>query len=386
MPAAEVPFLDRAMTETRADLTVTVAVPTIDDARALFDTKLDKKRIQPVWIAVENDGDEPAWVFPIAIDRDYFPPLEVAWKSHRTCAKRTNRTIDAYFDQSAMPWEVTAGGAVAGFVFVNLDRGHKHVPVEVVRSDGIHAFEFVVPVPGLRADHAAVDFEALYENDGFTELATFEALRSWVADLPCCTVNAKGTGSGDPINFVLVATDVAFRNGFVRAGWDETAAMTGGSMMKTVGAAMFGKSYRNAPISPLYAFGRPQDIGLQKGRWNVHQRNHLRLWLAPVTYHGKLVWVGQVSRDIGSRLTTRSPTLTTHKIDPDVDEARDFLVLDLAYAQSLEAFGYVVGMKSSTPEEPGTNLTGDRFWTDGRRAILFLSDERVGVADVRFLD
>ena len=38
-------------------------------------------------------------------------------------------------------------------------------------------------------------------------------------------------------------------------------------------------------------------------------------------YHGKPVWVGQISRDIGSRLTIHSPTLTTHKIDPDVDEA-----------------------------------------------------------------
>ena len=38
-------------------------------------------------------------------------------------------------------------------------------------------------------------------------------------------------------------------------------------------------------------------------------------------YHGKPVWVGQISRDIGSRLTIHSSTFTTHKIDPDVDDA-----------------------------------------------------------------
>ena len=32
-------------------------------------------------------------------------------------------------------------------------------------------------------------------------------------------------------------------------------------------------------------------------------------------YHGKPVWLGQISRDIGSRLTIHSPTFTTHKID-----------------------------------------------------------------------
>ena len=75
-------------------------------------------------------------------------------------------------------------------------------------------------------------------------------------------------------------------------------------------------------MSDLYLFGRPQDLALQKARDNIHQRNHLRLWLSPMRYHGKQVWVGQISRDIGSRLTIHSPTFTTHKIDPDVDEAR----------------------------------------------------------------
>jgi hypothetical protein len=48
----------------------------------------------------------------------------------------------------------------------------------------------------------------------------------------------------------------------------------------------------------------------------------MRLWLTNMRYHDKPVWVGQISRDIGIRLTLHSPTFTTHKIDPDVDEAR----------------------------------------------------------------
>ena len=35
-------------------------------------------------------------------------------------------------------------------------------------------------------------------------------------------------------------------------------------------------------MSDLYLFGRPQDLALQKARDNIHQRNHLRLWLSPM--------------------------------------------------------------------------------------------------------
>ena len=39
----------------------------------------------------------------------------------------------------------------------------------------------------------------------------------------------------------------------------------------------------------------------------------MRLWLAPFSYEGKPVWVGQVSRDIGVMFHWR--TITTHAAD-----------------------------------------------------------------------
>jgi len=385
-PLDDVPFLERAATRTEGELQVTVAVPSVEEARALFDSKLHKKRIQPVWLEIDNRSDRPAWFFPYTVDPDYFAPLEVAWKSHRTWAKKTNRRIDAYFFEQAVPTFVAAGGRASGFVFVNLDLGHKYVPVGLVQDDGLHEFEFVLNVPGFRADHSSVDFRGLYAADEVVDLSSEDDLRQWAAELPCCTTNKKATRAGDPLNFVLVASDRAFVNGVVRAGWDETAAMTSGSKAKTGVAAVFGKTYRNAPISPLYAFERPQDIGLQKARWNIHQRNHLRLWLAPVTFRGTPVWVGQISRDIGSRLTSKTSTFTTHKIDPDVDEARDFLLPDLIWEEVLGAFAYTGGVGASSPDAPGRNLTGDPYFTDGLRAVLFLSESPVSIEDVRYLE
>ena len=65
----------------------------------------------------------------------------------------------------------------------------------------------------------------------------------------------------------------------------------------------------------------------------------MRIWLAPMRYEGSSVWIGQISRDIGVRFTKK--TITTHKIDPAVDDTREFLIEDLAYAQGLAAVGYV---------------------------------------------
>ena len=117
--------------------------------------------------------------------------------------------------------------------------------------------------------------------------------------------------------------------------------MTAGSSWRTVKAFLTGSEYKYSPISALYVFGRPQDIGLQKARDTIHERNHLRLWLSPVRFRGEAVWIGAISRDIGVFFTTRAWNLTTHAIDPEVDEARDYLVEDIATAQALREIRFL---------------------------------------------
>jgi hypothetical protein len=98
------------------------------------------------------------------------------------------------------------------------------------------------------------------------------------------------------------------------------------------------------------------------------------------------VYVGQISRDIGVRWTTRSPTLTTHAIDPDVDDTRDGLVGDLAYSQAVPRIGYVGGVPACGRERPRENLTGDRYFTDGKRAVLFFEERPTSLVDLEILD
>ena len=85
--------------------------------------------------------------------------------------------------------------------------------------------------------------------------------------------------------------------------WDETETITLATCWKTVAAFLLGAEYRYSPVSPLYLFGRSQDFALQRIRESINERLHLRLWLTPLRFHGKPVWVGQVSRDIGVRFT-----------------------------------------------------------------------------------
>jgi hypothetical protein len=135
----------------------------------------------------------------------------------------------------------------------------------------------------------------------------------------------------------------------------------------------------------LYVFGRQQDISGQKARGDVNLRNHLRLWLTPIRYRGKPVWVGQISRDIGVRFIRDIPP-TTHKIDPDTDEARDGLVQDLAYSQAMQKFGYVKGVGAAPRSEPRENLTGDPYFTDGLRLVMFFESRPTTLADIEMLD
>ncbi len=171
---------------------------------------------------------------------------------------------------------------------------------------------------------------------------------------------------------------------FLRAGWDETETITGSTTWKTIQSFFSGADYRYSPVSSLYALGRAQDVAFQWTRDSIHERNHLRLWMTRYTFQGTPIWIGQISRDIGVRLTRK--TITTHKIDPQVDETREYLLENLAQAQALKAFGYARGVGKVAQDDPRGNLTGDPWFTDGLRLVLWISSEPVAISDIEFLD
>jgi len=134
-------------------------------------------------------------------------------------------------------------------------------------------------------------------------------------------------------------------------------------------------------LSGLYVFGRPQDVAFQKAR-ETGQRNKVRLWLAPVQFQGKPFWVGQISRSIGARPISEN---SVHKMDPDVDDSRAYLIQNLLYSQGLLEFGYVKGVGIATIMQPRVNLNGDPYITDGYRPVLWVSSKPIGFKKVGFV-
>jgi hypothetical protein len=76
----------------------------------------------------------------------------------------------------------------------------------------------------------------------------------------------------------------------------------------------------------------------------------------------------------------------THKIDPDVDETRDFLIQNLWYSQGLVKFAFVKGVGAVPISAPRRNLTNDLYFADGLRAVLWVSSDPVDLEEVEFVE
>lgn len=384
-PLSESLFLERAQTKVENNVHVKAAVPDAAETRKIFGIDLYRHGIQPVWIEIENKDEQPIWFFPVGIDPMYFTPLEASFLSHFRFSNTANQKMDHYFFENGKDIYVQQGSVRAGFVFTNLDEGTKAFVVDLVGEDRqVRTFTFFIPVPGLKIDHHKIDFARLYPADTWKDFEDEKGFIEYLQELPCCTVNRDGTETGDPLNLIVVGSAEDVYHAFMRAGWDETETITAGSTWKTGISFLFGGDYRYSPVSALYVFGRRQDAAMQKTRDTIHERNHLRLWLAPVQFQGKLVWVGQISRDIGVRFTWK--TIVTHKIDPDVDETRSYLSQDLLYSQVLSKFAFVKGVGASPIESPRQNLTGDPYFTDGLRIVLWVSSKPVAFEKIEFIE
>ena len=373
---------DRFHSVTQDGVRVTSSVPSSSETIQIFGMGLYARNIQPVWLRIENLTDDDFWFLPTGVDEAYFTPIETSYRGQNRIPF-LDWVISRDFHALRMDMHIGPNETRSGYVFTRVDQGTKSFNVDVISQDEQFRMSFFVPVPGLKIDHYQVAWESLYDESEIRDV-DLDGLFSSIESLPCCVTNKNGKNNGDPLNLVIVGDIFDAYYSFLRAGWDETETIYGSSLWKTLGSALSGSEYRYSPVSALYVFGRAQDIALQKARTSIHNRNHLRLWLTPLRYEGQPVFVGQISRDIGVRFTWKS--VTTHKIDPDVDETREYLLEDLAYAQSVRGFGYAGGVGAASFDSPRTNLTGDPYFSDGLRLIIFLSAEATDISEIEFVD
>lgn len=413
-------FSSRAQTQENSKAHVTVAVLDAVEANRLFGVPLARRGIQPVHLRITNRSDALIRLLLVRIDPNYYTPLEAAATSHFSIAKRlsafglagwifflpllllvpfkvftayrANRRMDEFFGSQGFHLRpIPPGGVSEGFVFTSFDLGTKIIHVSLHSTGDVldsatgqidaHGtsgaeieFTFSVPVPGIAADYLRRDFEAMDAPGSLVE-CDVPTLAKRLCEMPPTTADAKKTRSGDPVNLIVIGEFDTLLGAFA-ARWDESEIITLATCWKTTRAFILGSHYRYSPVSALYLFGRSQDIAMQRSRRSINERLHLRLWLTSLRFQGKSVWVGQVSRDIGVRFTMKTWNLTTHRVDPDVDEARDYVIEDLLEAGRIEATGYVDGVAPCDSTSPRRNLTGDPYFTDGKRAVILLSATR----------
>lgn len=396
-------FLDRV--ETQADHGLEVGVVVLDaiESQRYFGVPMARRGVQPIWLRVVNNSDVSYRLHVISIDPDYFSPLEAAAINRFSIGKRlasfglliwfflpllliaplriwavhkANRRMEEVFKRSAIPLRaIDPGKHAEGFVFTPLDVGSKRIQLRLMGPDQVKEFSFTISIPGLDADHRRTLDQHAWRTEEIVDCEVPDLI-SRLAQAPRATTNAHKTREGDPVNLVIVGEFETILSAFA-SRWDETEILSLKSCWRTACSFLLGQEYRYSPVSPLYLFDRHQDFALQRVRESIHERLHLRLWWMPLRFRGLPVWIGQVSRDIGVRMTWRTWNLTTHRIDPDVDEARDYVVQDLLEAQRVEAAAYVDGAGACNCDSPRRNLTGDPYFTDGKRAAVLLSPTRM---------
>jgi len=373
--------LKRSHTKAINNVTITAAVPSENESRELFCANLYSNNIQPVWLEIANNDDKPVWFLPYSIDSEYFTPMETSFISKSFSDPEKNRFYNSVsFNGMSIP----PNKVKSGFVFTHLDEGSKEFNVDIMGEDGeLRTTAFIIDIPGLDKDRKDITAEIVDDPNPIESFQTAEQLQSYLEALPCCTTNESNSKNADPLNLVMIGSEEEVQHALIRSKWKETENTNARSVWKTIQSFLFGKAYKYSPMSSLYLFGRRQDISFQKPRESVAERNHLRLWKSSVLYNNSPVWVGQISRDIGVAYNWN--TIITHQIDPDVDEARDYLIQNMWYSMALRKIVYVNGVGMSDMASPQKNLSGHEYFSDGRRAVLWPAAEHTMLEDVSLL-
>ncbi len=177
----------------------------------------------------------------------------------------------------------------------------------------------------------------------------------------------------DPVNLALRGNQKTLIKVMKKAGWSEAEPITLSTSLRIIWATIRRRSYKSAPVSDLYVFGRKQDFAFQKEvDGHPAKRHHIRFWFVPkeVFLPGgyDVDWVAAATYDdaVGLSLFTLQ---ITHSIDGDVDAERDFVVQTIKKAHKARSIQRIEGF---FPGYKHHNGGGDKFFTDGSMVIVDL--------------
>jgi hypothetical protein len=353
-------FRDRAVVETTGKVTVAAAIPDRDESLAIFGIDLGAKDIQPIWLEIANGSKRPFVFLPTGLDTEYFAPNETSFLFADQFASDSQATLSVFLEEVSLTSRdpIVPGETARGFVFVNRVDRTAVVDVVLVGPRWSETIALFVPVPG--AGGVAERAEALRrlaDTAPGRDIGDETALRRALERFPCRTDTSNGDGLGPPLNVLFVGD------------------------LETVMPALGRRLYRLSDAEPLRLFGREQDLaGRKSSRWTPARPHVLRLWMTGLRYRDQPIMVGQIAMPRGGRFATGGESDLA--LDPRTDVARDALVQDLAYSQSLARIGYVQAKSEASAGAVAGCRAASDYETDGLRAVMLFQHEPVSLAEI----
>ena len=185
-------------------------------------------------------------------------------------------------------------------------------------------------------------------------------------------VSDPNDNPGDMVNVLIVGTQDQMVQAFTRAGWVQVDKTVKTSVLSALTSSLEKKDYVTMPMSTLFLFDRAQDYGFAHAEpvKVAMSRHHLRVWKSPYEVNGQPLWCVAATHDIGFERDQRNNGVT-HKIDPAIDQEREFVMGTLSQS------GLVAQRDHVTPPDPLTTAktaTGGEFHSDGRIAVIVLKN------------
>ena len=176
---------------------------------------------------------------------------------------------------------------------------------------------------------------------------------------------------GDPVNLAMLGDGEQIHAAMTRAGWTRADDVTLASSMRIIRTTLSRTSYPEAPVSPLHLFDRAQDFAYQQEvAGNPAKRHHVRFWACPQDWRlpgghpADWLAAGTYDRAVGLSLMTLQ---VTHRIAPDVDAERDYVVTTLVEANPTATVDLIDHFSSGYHSRNGG---GDAIETDGDLPVL----------------
>jgi hypothetical protein len=363
---------DRAVTQQEGGIRVSASVPGKEEAEAIFGLPLYERGIQAIWLEIENSLDQRVRLAHRSVDDAYFSPLEVAYMHKKGYSKEAMTQMNLRFHEISMPRQILPGETASGFIFTHVSKGTKAFNVDVFAAGnaGSFSFTFFVDVPGFVPDHAEINFKALYDKKEIEEF-DIPGFRAALKGIAFSATDRTGEQTGLPVNVIFVNHGEDLLQVLLRADWHETS----------------NKREESYLANAQHLFGRPPDATFRKQRDSSNDRNQLNLWLTPARVDGAPVWAGQIRQAIGKRTQFKqiSEFLSGIRLDPDMDDSRSFLLQNIWYSQGLRQFAYSDSGQAVPITNTATDFQGNEYFTDGMRAVLWLSGDAMSLIEVKNL-